>query len=333
MACSAQPRRRQLTSAAMAALALPGLSRPAQAQAAAIRGRDGWLFLPWDNPAQMNLSTVPRTTGLFLEAADILRRTGVETCIVVLPAKFRIYRDMLPPDQVYSDNAEQRLGMILAELRKGRSIVPDIGALLLAHRRAQPQDHLFFKADTHWTPLGAAITAQEVARAIRAAGSLPAARAPGARLGPATTMIRARRDLLEFVPAAERPNHPAEPYVIRPILPGRGGLLDAPISDVAVVGTSFVAQEFNFHGELSAALDRPVALEWKIQTVGPFRVLLDYLRSPLFRRERPRMLVLAVLEAAMAIGPENRGAYTSHAMPAADFIRDLRQAAIDATPR
>lgn len=325
--------RRALTTAAITTLALPELSRPAQAQAQAIRGRDGWLFLPWDNPAQMNISSVPRVTGLFLEAAEILRTAGVETSIVVIPAKFRIYRDMLPPDLPFSPSAEQRLSLILTELRKGRSLVPDLGTLLLAHRRAQPQDQLFFKADTHWTPLAAAISAQEVARQIRAGANLPPAPAPGARLGPATNMVRARRDLLEFIPAADRAAYQSEPYVVRPILPGRGGLLDAPVSDVTVVGTSFVAQEFNFHGELSAALDRPVGLDWKIQTVGPFRVLVDYLKSPLFQRERPRLLVMTVLEGAMSIGPENRGAYPQHFMPAADFIRDVREAVAAGAPR
>lgn len=318
--------RRGLASLALPALALGTGSRTASAQATAIRGRDGWLFFPWDNPARVSLTGIPRVTGLLVEAAEMLRTAGIATCLAVVPSKFRIYRDRLAPDQVFDSAAEQRLSVVLAELRKGRSIVPDLGALLLAHRRNHPQDTLFFRADTHWTPLGAALSAHEVARLVRGAGILPAASAPGMRLGPPTTRMRARQDLLDLIPASERAAYAPEPYVIRPAQPARGGLLDAPPSDVAVLGTSFVAPEFNFHAELSAALDRPVALEWKIQTVGPYSVLLQYLRGPLFRRERPRLIVLVLLEGAMAIGPENRTAYPADAMSAADFIGGVRQA-------
>ena len=321
--------------AAATSLALPGLAKPtpALAQGSALRGREGFLFLQWDNPAQAAITNVPRVAASFVEAANLLRAAGVETCIAVIPSKFRIYRDMLLPDQPFSAGAEQRLEVSLAELRKGPSLVPDLGALLLNHRRAHPDQQLFFRADTHWTPLAAAIAAQEIARLIRASNMLPPSRVPGVRLGPAITQNRTRRDLLEFVPAADRPAYPVEPYLIRPILPARGGLLEAPVSDVTVLGSSFVAQEFNFHGELSAALDRPVALEWKVQTVGPFRILLDYLASPLFRRERPRMLVITILESAMSLGPENRGAYPSHFMSGADFLRDLRLALAAPAPR
>jgi len=298
----------------------------AQARPGAIRGRDNWLFLQWDDPGQMSLSNLPRVSGLLRDGAAILREKGIEVAFVIVPSKYRIYRDMLPPGQGFLDIAEQRLGLILEELRRGNPLVPDLAAPMLAQRRASPQDPLFFKADTHWTPAGAAVAAAEVNRQIRAALRLPPSRAPGVRLGPIVTQTRLRRDLVEFLPSADRIAFPPEAYQIRLPVTARGALLDAPASDVIIIGNSFMAPEFNFHNEISALLERPVALEWKVQTVGPFKTMLDYLNGQLFRRERPRLILWTVLENVMIINPENRGAYPESNMTGAAFLDGMRQA-------
>jgi alginate O-acetyltransferase complex protein AlgJ len=199
---------------------------------------------------------------------------------------------------------------------------------MAAHRKARPGDQLFFKADTHWTPDGAAVAAAEVARQVQAANILAASRTPGIRLAAPVIETRMRRDLVEFLPASERAAHPPERFSIRrpQASGGRGALLDEAISDVAVVGPSFMAPEFNFHVELSAAMNRPVALHWRTQATGPFETLLEYLRSPTFQRERPKFLLISVLESAMGINPEHRGAYPMSNMSGAAFVAGVRQA-------
>jgi len=316
--------RRTLAAAAASAILVDQAT--AQARAGAIRGRESWLFLQWDDPAQMSLGNLPRVSGLLRDGAAILREKGIEVGFIVVPAKYRIYRDMLPPGHGFLDIAEQRLGLILEELRRGSPLVPDLAAPLLAQRRASPQDNLFFKADTHWAPAGAAVAAAEVNRQIRVAVRLPPARAPGVRLAPPVTQTRLRRDLLEFLPPADRGAYPPEPFQIRLPVAARGALLDAPVSDVTVLGNSFMAPEFNFHNELSALLERPVALEWQVQTVGPFKTMLDYLTGQLFRRERPRLILWTVLEGVMTLNPENRGAYPESHMTGAAFLDGMRQA-------
>jgi alginate O-acetyltransferase complex protein AlgJ len=274
----------------------------------------------------MSLGNLPRVSGLLRDGAALLREKGIEVGFIVVPSKYRIYRDMLPPGHGFMDIAENRLSLILEELRRGSPLVPDLAAALLAQRLASPRDNLFFKADTHWTPAGAASAAAEVNRQIRTAVRLPASRAPGVRLAPAVTQTRLRRDLLDFLPPADRGAHPPEAYQVRLPVAARGALLDAPVSDITVVGNSFMAPEFNFHNELSALLERPVALEWQVQTVGPFKTMLDYLNGQLFRRERPRLVLWTVLENVMTINPENRGAYPESHMTGAAFLDGIRQA-------
>ncbi len=195
---------------------------------------------------------------------------------------------------------------------------------MLAQRRADPATPLFFRADTHWTPAGSAVAAAEVARAAQAL-RLPPSRGAGLRLGAPTNETRLRRDLVEFVPTQDRSKYPAEPFTIRrPVT--RGGLLDDAAADTAILGPSFMHPDFNFAPELSAALNRPVSLHWRTQNVGPFATMLEWLRGPVFRRDRPKLLVWALLESALLTGPENRGAFPQHAMSGAEFLDGVRQA-------
>ena len=303
---------------------------PAHAQAQpSLRGRDGWLFFYWDDPVRMDMGPpVARVTSLLKETTEIIQAKGIRVGLVVVPAKSRVYRDMLPTGHPFPAEAEQRYASILAGLRQFCPLVPDLVAAMAAHRRTRPDDQLFFKSDTHWTPAGATVAAAEVARQVQAANILAASRAPGMRLAPPTIETRMRRDLVEFLPPAERAAYPPERFSIRKpqAAAGRGGLLDEAASDVAVVGPSFMAPEYNFHAELSAAMNRPVALHWRNQVTGPFQTLLEYLRSPVFQRERPKLLLISITENAMGINPENRGAYPETNMPGAAFVDGVRQA-------
>jgi alginate O-acetyltransferase complex protein AlgJ len=318
-------RRTLLAGAAGAFLAAPALAQGQQS----LRGRDGWLFFFWDDPVRMDMGPpVARVTSLLKEATQLIEAKNIKVGFAVVPAKSRVYRDMLPPAHPFPAEAEQRYGAILAGLRQFCPLVPDLVAAMAAHRRARPDDQLFFKADTHWTPNGAAVAAAEVARQVQAANILPASRMPGMRLAAPVTETRMRRDLVEFLPASERAAYPPERFSIRkpPAAGGRGGLLDEATSDVAVVGPSFMAPEYNFHVELSAAMNRPVALHWRNQVTGPFQTLLEYLRSPTFQRERPKFLLMSITENAVGINPENRGAYPETNMSGAAFVDGVRQA-------
>jgi alginate O-acetyltransferase complex protein AlgJ len=310
-----------------------GLATTASAQSpSVIRGRDGWLFFAWDDPARADLSRLPRVTGIVRDAAAELERAGIRCAALVIPSKFRIYRDKLPPGAVIAPEAERRYAAALQALRGGVASAPDVSAALLERRRASPEQEVFFRGDTHWTPTGAAVAAHLLGRDI--AGQLPPARHAGVRLGPVVTETRVRRDLVELLPAGERPSHPPEAFTVRrPVeASGRNALLDSVPSDVAVIGNSYMHPDFNFINEFSASLNRPVALHWRVQHYGPFRTLLEYLEGPVFRAERPRYLVWTFLEGTLTIPPENRGAYPEHNMTGDAFLEAVRRA-LAARPR
>jgi len=315
--------RRSLT-AGLAALPLPARAS-VEFGMPPLRGRDGWLFLGWEHPARMEpTASENRVTGLLNQAGELLRAAGMVTGFVLIPAKTRVFADMLP-DAPFGPAAEGRYRAALEGLRRGFQVVPDLAGLFAAQRRAGGGEELFFRLDTHWRPAAAALAAAETARML--SPLLPGRPGNGMRLGPAVREQRQRRDLGDLLPAAERAALPVESYMIRRPAPARAaGLLDEARPEVAMFGSSFMAPEFNFHAELSAALDRPVSLHWRVQTRGLFRTLLDYLEGPEFRRQRPRAILLSHPENAMGLNPESRGAYPETAMPGAAFLDGIRRA-------
>lgn len=316
-------RRGLVALAAGTALAAPA----AQAQRlSAIRGRDGWLFAPWDNVQQADTTNLPRVCEILAEAVGMLRAAHVETVITLIPSKAMVYRNMLPPGMAPSPVALRRYEAARAALTQGGvRLVPDLMTPMAREAAARPEPRLFFKADTHWTPAGAELAAGVMASAIQAAFRFPASPGPGERLGPQVQRVRGRNDLLDFVPAAERRDFPAEPFLIRaPVPRGGAALVQEDRADVAVVGSSFLSPEFNFAAALSAGLNRPVALDWKTANFGPYETLLSYLRSQTFQRQRPLLLVLSLLEGAMVLLPSNRSAFPQHAMSTDAFLSGVR---------
>lgn len=311
--------------AAGTALAAP----PARAQhLSAIRGREGWLFAPWDNVQQADTTNLPRVCDILAEAVGMLRAAGVETVIALIPSKAMVYRNMLPPGMAPSPVAQRRYEATRAALTQGGvRLVPDLMTPMAREAAARPEPRLFFKADTHWTPAGAELAAWVMAAAIQSAFRFPASPGPAERLGPPERRVRGRNDLLDFVAAAERRNFPAEPFLIHaPISRAGAALVQEDRADVAAVGSSYLAPEFNFAAALSAGLGRPVALDWKTANVGPYETLLAYLRSRTFQRQRPLLLVLSLLEGAMVLLPSNRSAFPQHAMGTDAFLGGVRAA-------
>lgn len=134
-----------------------------QRTAAALRGRDGWLFLAGDRNNVLGQHTGRARLGrrrqaawkrlLRVRAADMEAR-GVTWLTLVAPDKEAVYADFLPPEVV---PAERRPIHELLEIAD--SVGSPMRYPLGAMRAARSQDHrpLYFQTDTHWNQLGAFI--------------------------------------------------------------------------------------------------------------------------------------------------------------------------------
>lgn len=292
-------------------------------------GKDGWLFPVWDEVRRIDVKRIHQVASVLADAVEILKQANVQVAIALLPAKSRVYREFLPEDFKFSAEPERRYALALEELRRSGVLVPDLATPLINLRAAQPNDTLFFKADTHWTATGAAYSATELARQIKEKVRLPPAPQGGARLAPPVTVVHEKNDLVALLPAADAANYPLQKYSVRRALQpqGKTALVDDDTADVAVVGNSFMQPNFGFVTTLSNQLDRPVSLTWRIHQVGPYRTLLSYVGSAPFRRLRPKLIVWSLLETDMTMPSDRRDSWGQNAMPAQAFLGELRQAA------
>lgn len=259
---------------AAALLATPFLPRPAGAEIRGqiVVGKDGWLFGLWEDIRRVNLAR-SRSTGAFVNrAVGEFRRAGIDMVLTMAPGRFRTYEDMLPPEFQMNPDAKDRYRTLLAEFRKSGALVPDLAASFAALRRAQPE-LVYFRADTHWTGVGAEGAATEVAKAVKDRFRLPSAQKRGTQIGDWET----RQNPGEFrrlMTAAEAAQVPAqEPYRVHKsqarFASAQGELVDDDANDVVIVGNSYMLPQFGFPQMLSNQLDRPIGLSLKRSASGP----------------------------------------------------------------
>lgn len=302
---------------------------PAQAQQPSLVeiGTQGWLFPVWDRLSRIDMPGLRGTLQTVGEAITALRSAQIQVAICLIPSRKRLMRQFLAAGTPVSPEAAQRYSMALAECTRAGAVVPDLDALFRNQMQRDPAHPIFFKTDSHWTPMGAELAAVEMARQMRAQMQLPASSRPGTRLGDLRPMLLAAGDLTQHVPQAQRASFGSEQSLIRQILPpeGAAALIEDDSYDTVVVGTSNVQPRFGFQPVLSNQLVRPVGLSWRPNNVGTHFALLEYVRSESFKRQKPRALVWNHLEQDMVTNTNN-SAWGTAAMAPAEFISQLRRA-------
>ena len=312
-----------------AAVAMPWMGGAAHAQSSGLVeiGTNGWLFPVWDRVSRVDMAALRGALQTVTEAIGLLRRGRIQVVLCLIPSRKRLMRQFLPAGAQVSPEAAQRYSLTVAEGTRAGALVPDLDALFRAQIQRDPAHPLFFKTDTHWTPMAAELAAVEMARQMRAQLQLPPSPRPGTRLGDLRPFQLAAGDLPQHVPPAQRGAYGAEQSLIRQILPPEGpaALVEDDSYDTVVVGTSNVQPRFGFQPVLSNQLVRPVGLFWRPNNVGAYFALLEYLRSDAFRQQRPRALVWNLLEQDMVNATSN-SAWGTAAMPPAEFLNQVRRA-------
>lgn len=291
-----------------------------------IFGRDGWLFGAWEDVRRVDLNRTRELCRFINGAIGIMRAEGLKVALCVTPMKARVYQDFLPANFQMSAEATARYALVMEELSRNDTIIVDHATQFAALRRSS-RDSLFFKADIHWTPFGGAAAATDLATAVKNRAGLPAPRKPGTRLGDYISMRYESNDLAGFLPPDQRGRFPFEQFRVRRIMgaPSGVGLIEEDGADVTIVGNSFMQTGFGFPPMFSNQLGRAVALAVQVGRFGPYTTLLNYLRSDLFRSERPQLILWHFLEGNMEVMPDNAGYWGSSAMSSRQFTEDLRR--------
>ena len=257
-------------------------------------GCNDWLYLteelrPWPGS---DAAMKARADTLHAVAAG-LKEKGIALQVVLVPDKRRV--EQAGACEVrYAAQSEARYGQF-------EGLVADLHPVDLLQAFAGIRNDLYYRTDTHWNQDGAAIAAAATASATDApiGRERPFHTDYGPEADRAGDLLRLMSldhvpDLaikLRPLPDRERPakttetNPPAD----------TGGLLDdAPVPEVALIGSSYSVNA-NFHGALEQALSAPVGQF--AQAGGAFWMSArDYFRSQAFRDTPPKLVIWEVPE-------------------------------------
>ena len=211
---------------------------------------------------------------------------GFQLIPVIIPDKARVYDEML--DHARTEDIARRYAQVQAILAGHDLQAIDLAALLKKHRE---DAHTFMRTDTHWSPHGAEIVAQQIASVLEDWVVSPA---------PFQTEVMLnqpfRGDLTAFVDLgpysdflgfdAERINIATTHSITEEV-----GLFDDITVPIALVGTSFSAREdFNFAGFLQQYTGLGV-VNFATEGQGPFVPMHAFLTSETLASSPPSIVV------------------------------------------
>jgi len=249
---------------------------------------------------------------------DALAAAGVPRLVVALvPDKSRVYADRLDGTGRRPAYA-WRYHTFRAALVNAGIAAPD---LLKPLMDASGTTRTFMRTDTHWTPAGAEIAAEEVAAAVRALRVPPPSLDAAAFVTSDAPAVAHDGDLLRFIPlGALRPWlwGPLErltPRTTAARADANGGDADALLFGeqtipAVLVGTSFSAMsEWNFDGALKQALGMDV-LNLADKGHGPMAPMDAYLASGTLRESPPELVIWEIPERYLPVAYDAPGGST-----------------------
>lgn len=180
---------------AHAADLLAEMSKVAQQETMAVKGKGQWLFLREEmlhlskGPLMAELTT-PAVTAI-MQYNEALKAEGVELLVVPVPAKAEIY-----PDEFHAearpDAFAGRQDSFLTTLKEAGVVVVDLAKAFQAKRAQHPEVPLYCQRDAHWTPSAMELAADLVVQAAKD----PSIKKPQPPIEPKVQKLEIKGDLM-----------------------------------------------------------------------------------------------------------------------------------------
>ncbi|AZE09339.1 Alginate O-acetyltransferase AlgJ, inner membrane [Pseudomonas chlororaphis subsp. aureofaciens] len=261
-----------------------------------VLGRDQWLYSDEEfHPIVNEELNLQGNYALVEGVRQALKEKGVKLVMAIVPAKVRLYPEHLGDVQPASIHANLYQDFH-ARVAADKILAPDLlGPLQQAKQNGQ---QVFLRTDTHWTPAGAEVAANQLAKAI--ADKAPLMGQPQRFVTEAEQTVVHKGDLRLFLPLDPLfedlmpAKEPLQKRVTR-AADDQPAADDALFADnevpVALVGTSYSANpNWNFVGALKQALHSDV-VSYAEDGHGPVLPMLSYLKSDAFKNSPPQVLI------------------------------------------
>ncbi|MBV4487399.1 alginate O-acetyltransferase [Pseudomonas sp. SWRI153] len=273
-----------------------------------VLGRDQWLYSDEEfNPIVNEELNLQGNYALVEGVRQTLKDKGVKLVMAIVPAKVRLYPEHL--DEVKPSSIHQNLYQDFhARVAADKIIAPDLLAPL--QQAKQNGQQVFLRTDTHWTPEGAEIAANTLAKTI--AEQSPLSGEPQRFVTTPAEQVTHKGDLRLFLPLDplfENMMPAPEPLLKRNTVAaeqpaGDDALFANSEVPVALIGTSYSANpNWNFVGALKQALHSDV-VNYAEDGHGPILPMLSYLKSDDFKNSPPQVLIWEFPERYLPVNNE-----------------------------
>ena len=261
-----------------------------------VLGRDQWLYSDEEfNPIVNEELNLQGNYALVEGVRQTLKDKGVKLVMAIVPAKVRLYPEHLgevKPASIHENLYEDFHARVAAD----KILAPDL--LKPLQQAKQNGQQVFLRTDTHWTPEGAEIAANTLAKTI--ADKFPLSGEPQRFVTTPAEKVTHKGDLRLFLPLdplfenlmpAQEPLQKRNTVAAGDQPAGDDALFASNEVPVALVGTSYSANpHWNFLGALQQALRSDVA-NYAEDGHGPLLPMLKYLQSDAFKNAAPQVVV------------------------------------------
>ena len=256
-------------------------------------GQSDWLYSREEFNSYADFERqVARQFQRIVAIRDYLNRQGSELVMVIVPSKARVYQEFTGDHQ--PPIAQQQLYRQAQQFLADQHIfAPE---LLPSFLQQKPLQQLFFHTDTHWTPQGADLTAKILAANLPSRFS-QIAWGSQSFITTRQEVIEHQGDLMNFIPLSPYfttlgpDSETLQRYHTGAIHDEDTGLFSEPQVDIALVGTSYSANElWNFAGSLKQYLGVDL-VNYAEEGKGPVIPMLDYLASEDFSQAPARLVI------------------------------------------
>lgn len=265
-----------------------------------ILGKDQWLYTDEEfDPVANSEQIEAENFALIRGVRDQLKEHGVQLVMAIVPAKARLYPEHIgaqTPTSLHADLYQQ----FHAQAQQAGIVAPDLLAPL---QQAKQQGQVFLRTDTHWTPMGAEVVAQNLSKTI--AAQMPLSGTPQQYKTEAVKTEPYKGDLTTFLPLdplfsnlLPKPDDLQQraTTVVNSSADSSSDAGDAALFanndiPVALVGTSYSANpHWNFLGALQQSLKSDV-VNYAEDGHGPILPMLKYLQTDAFKNSPPQVLI------------------------------------------
>ena len=257
-------------------------------------GEQGWLYSDEEfKPEADGPLHIRENLALIKGVRDELAQHDVLLLLAIVPSKARLYPEFVGDNQtsVLRQDLYQRF---LNEVRAADIAAPE---LLSSLQDGKANGAMFLRTDTHWTPEGADLVAQQLSSTLKR--SITLAGEPQVFITQASPVKAYKGDLTRFLPLEPLFSHllppPDQLRRNKTQAAEQAAGTDALFSDsempVALVGTSYSANPaWNFAGALRQHLQRDLSNHAE-DGQGPMVPMLKYLQSDELKNAPPQLVI------------------------------------------